>query len=168
MKVYTSSTTETRTSAERTKVGIADYAVVTGDDTLTTSGLGSCIGVALYDSRAGVAGLAHAMLPHAEGDPNEAKYADTAIPALLAEMTDRGADPARVRAKLAGGSTMFEFSSADGTIGERNVVAVRETLAHEDVPIVAEDVGGEHGRSLELEATGTLHVRSAHVGRATL
>ncbi|ADQ67603.1 chemoreceptor glutamine deamidase CheD [Halogeometricum borinquense DSM 11551] len=169
MKVYTSNTTETRTLPERTKVGIADYAVATGNATLTTSGLGSCVGIALYDSQAGVGGLAHAMLPYADGDTDEAKYADTAIRALLEAMVEKGAKRRRIRAKIAGGSTMFEFSSADGSIGERNAVAAKETLAREDIDLVAEDVGGEHGRSLELDVSnGNLEVRSAHVGKDTI
>lgn len=169
MKVYTSNATATPTERERTKVGIADYAVATGDSTLTTSGLGSCVGIALHDREAEIAGLAHAMLPYANGDATEAKYADTVVPALLQAMVDRGANPRRIRAKLAGGSTMFEFSSADGSIGDRNVAAAKEALAREGIRVVAEDVGGDHGRSLELLASsGAFRVRSAHVGETTL
>ncbi|SFR43957.1 chemotaxis protein CheD [Halogeometricum limi] len=167
MKIYTSDTTNT--VRERTKVGIADYGVVSGDETLTTSGLGSCVGIALYDNASGVAGLAHAMLPYANGDSKEAKYVDTVVPALLQSMVDRGANPRNVRAKLAGGSTMFEFSSTDGSIGDRNVAAAREVLGRERISIVAENVGGDHGRSLELVAsTGDLRVRSANAGRTTI
>lgn len=169
MKVYTSTTTTTRPEPERTKVGIADYAVASGDATLTTSGLGSCVGIALHDRESGIAGLAHAMLPYADGDATEAKYADTVVPALVRAMVEEGADPNRMQAKLAGGSTMFEFSSADGSIGDRNVAAAKEALARQSIRVVAEDVGGNHGRSLELAAsTGEFRVRSAHVGETTL
>ncbi|ELZ26248.1 chemoreceptor glutamine deamidase CheD [Halogeometricum pallidum JCM 14848] len=169
MKVYTSTTTTTRSESDRTKVGIADYAVVSGDATLTTSGLGSCVGISLHDRESGVAGLAHAMLPYADGDATEAKYADTVVPALVRAMVEERADPNRMQAKLAGGSTMFEFSSADGSIGDRNVAAAKEALARQGIRVVAEDVGGNHGRSLELVAsTGELRVRSAHVGETTL
>jgi chemotaxis protein CheD len=64
---------------------------------------------------------------------------------------------------------MFEFDSTDRSVGDRNVAAAHETLAEFDIPIDAEDVGGDHGRSLELDgSTGDLHVRSASVGEHTI
>ena len=164
MEVYTTDTIHDRPA--RIKVGIADYAVGGDETTLVTSGLGSCVGVALFDSRAGVAGLAHAMLPSKEeiSDPgtNDAKYVNSAVTALLGAMEAEGADRSRMTAKLAGGSKMFEFTAATGSIGRRNVEAARCRLNAAGIDLVAEDVGGEHGRSLELAgATGELTVRSA-------
>jgi chemotaxis protein CheD len=168
MEIYKSGPPNTR-STDRVKVGIADYAVGDSESNLSTSGLGSCVGIALYDSHAGVYGLAHAMLPDGEGKDDEAKYVDTAIEALVAEMEANGASRRRITAKLAGGSTMFEFESADESVGDRNVEAARRTLAALGIGIDGEDVGGEHGRSLELDGTtGDLHVRSASIGEHTL
>ncbi|WP_416839392.1 chemotaxis protein CheD [Haloferax sp. DFSO52] len=169
MQVYTSDT-PTPTSG-RIKVGIAEFAVDSDGNTLTTSGLGSCIGVALYDPVSNVSGLAHAMLPTANEGGRTAKFADTAIESLLSAMQAAGANPNRVVAKLAGGSNMFDFTSAtDGTsIGERNVDSARETLDRLGIDVVAADVGGEHGRSLEFDSeNGDLRVRSAHTGDQTL
>ncbi|WP_410764995.1 chemotaxis protein CheD [Haloferax sp. DFSO60] len=166
MQIYTTDTSDA--TPARIKVGIADFAVGTDSAVLTTSGLGSCIGVVLYDADAGVAGLAHAMLPTAEDASNPAKFADTGITSLLSEMKSHGADPSRVVAKLAGGSTMFDFAATDGgkSIGERNADSARHTLSELDIDIVAEDVGGSHGRSLELDVeTGTLSIRSAKSGK---
>jgi chemotaxis protein CheD len=164
MEIYTRSP-QTRRTTDRIKVGIADFAVGDAESTLSTSGLGSCVGIALYDRRAGVVGLAHAMLPDGEGKTDEAKYVDTAIDALIAEMVHAGASRRRLHAKLAGGSTMFEFNSTEQSVGDRNVEAARAALASLNIPLDAEDVGGEHGRSLELDgATGTLRVRSASDG----
>jgi chemotaxis protein CheD len=168
MEVYKSGPPAHR-STGRVKVGIADFAVGDSGKTLSTSGLGSCVGIALYDSHAGVYGLAHAMLPDGEGKTEEAKYVDTAIEALVAAMEREGASRRRISAKLAGGSTMFEFESTEESVGDRNVAAARRTLAALDIGIDGEDVGGEHGRSLELDGeTGDLHVRSASVGEQTL
>ncbi|KAB1188725.1 MULTISPECIES: chemotaxis protein CheD [Haloferax] len=166
MQVYTTDT-PTATSG-RVKVGIADFAVDSDGNTLTTSGLGSCIGVALYDPDTGVSGLAHAMLPESDSSAsNPAKYADTGIESLFSEMQDAGANPDRIVAKLAGGSKMFDFTSTNGmgSIGERNVDTARKTLEQLGVDVVAMDVGGDHGRSLELDAaTGDLRIRSANAG----
>jgi chemotaxis protein CheD len=168
MEIYRSEPPARRTT-DRIKVGIADLAVGDDGSRLSTSGLGSCVGIALHDADAGVVGLAHAMLPDGEGKDDEAKYVDTAVHALVAAMEREGAASRRLRAKLAGGSTMFEFGSTDRSIGDRNVTAARATLAELDIPVDAEDVGGDHGRSLELDgATGALHVRSASVGEHTL
>jgi chemotaxis protein CheD len=169
MKVYTNDAEADGATRSRVKVGIADYETAVEGETLVTSGLGSCVGIALYDAENGVAGLAHAMLPRNDGDENEAKYVDTGVPALLDEMRRSGADPDRVRAKMAGGSAMFDFSSADGTIGERNAAAARHTLDRLGIRLVAADVGGDHGRSLALDAaTGQLTVRSANAGETTI
>ena len=173
MKVYDGSSSEgTETgSPERVKVGIAEYEVASGDAVLTTSGLGSCLGVATHDAAAGVAGLVHVMLPsrdEMEGE-NEAKFADSGIRALVAAMEREGADPGTMEAKIAGGSDMLDFSRNGSGIGVRNVEVGRETLAEFDIPVVGEDVGGEHGRSLRLETdTGDLTVKSANRDSLTL
>jgi chemotaxis protein CheD len=175
MKVYTSDQSTEQSTSERVKVGVADYAVTESGAELVTSGLGSCVGIALVDTETGIAGLAHAMLPAASDgrsqtdgggpDPmsNDAKYVDTAVNGLLREMVDAGADRSRIEARVAGGSAMFEFNAGDGAVGERNVEATEEVLGEHGIPIVATDVGGDHGRSLSFDvSSGTLSVRRAH------
>ncbi|MFB6146723.1 MAG: chemotaxis protein CheD [Halobacteriaceae archaeon] len=144
---------------DRVKVGIAEYAVADGDTELTTSGLGSCVGVALYDPDSDVAGMVHVMLPAAAGsDGPPAKFADAGVELLLAEMERAGADPDAIRAKIAGGSDMLDLESDDLAVGERNVVAVENALATAGVEVVAADVEGDGGRSLVFRG-GDLQVR---------
>jgi len=166
MKVYDGSETEggTELTPDRIKVGIAEYEVTTDGAALTTSGLGSCIGVALLDEVAGVAGLVHVMLPMAsEGDGNRAKFADTGVEALVERMEHQGGERARMTAKIAGGSDMLDFSNNGQSIGSRNTEDVKETLDRLDISLEGEDLGGDHGRSLRLEAdTGDLVVKSAN------
>lgn len=155
---------------ERVRVGVAELDV-TSAGVLTTSGLGSCLGIALYDETTGVAGLAHLMLPSAgeSTDGTPAKFVDTGIPALLSAMAARGADTDAVTAKLAGGSDMYSFAGDDPPIGQRNVEAARATLDRLDVPVVAENVGGNHGRSLRFDAAnGELLVRNANCEDVTV
>ncbi len=77
------------------KVGMADLNVAQSTEVLKTTGLGSCVGLTLYDPKRKIAGMAHVMLPTAEiareGSFNAAKYADTAIPELIRKMTEMGA-----------------------------------------------------------------------------
>jgi len=173
MKVYDGSQTDGDSGGEpeRIKVGIAEYEVTADDAELTTSGLGSCVGVALYDTASSAAGLVHVMLPAADemDDGKAAKFADSGTQLLIEEMEALGANTDRIEAKIAGGSDMLDFSEGGSGIGDRNVDRVKETLADNGIPIVGEDIGGDHGRSLRLEAdSGDLVVKSANREDQTL
>lgn len=154
--------------ANREVVGIAEYAISTDDTVLATNGLGSCIALALVDSEAGVAGLAHLMLPStAVGRGEPSKFADAGTELLVEELVARGASADSMEAKLAGGSDVVDVLAPG--VGPHNAAAVRETLAAMDVPVVGEDVGGDHGRSVRLDpATGDLVVESAGGERVRL
>lgn len=146
-------------------VDIADFAVANGDAVLVTSGLGSCVAVALHDPTTGIAGLAHILLPSAGLGPpsiHPAKYADTGILLLAEEMRRRGAAGNRMVARLAGGARMFAALLSSGiNMGQRNIDATRKALYRLTIPVVAEDVGGEYGRSVRVvAATGAMTVRS--------
>lgn len=157
-------------SPERIRVGIAEWEVTVEGATLTTSGLGSCVGIALYDDETGVAGLVHVMLPTADGTGDApAKFADTGTELLVERLEASGADRDDIVAKIAGGSDMLDCSEAEPGIGERNVEQVKATLEEHDIALVGEDVGGDHGRSVRLEAaTGEFVVESARRGSRTL
>ena len=165
MKVYDGSGQTQASQTERIKVGIAEYAVTSDGAALTTSGLGSCIGVAIHADVAGVSGLVHVMLPVSEevdgGVP--AKFADTGVETLVEALEDEGAHRSDMVAKIAGGSDMLDFSKNGSGIGVRNAKMVRKTLQGLDVPIVSEDIGGDHGRSIRLESdSGDLVVKNAN------
>lgn len=153
------------------KVGMADMNVAQTNGILKTTGLGSCVGVTLYDPRAKVAGMAHVMLPTSdiakEGNLNIAKYADTALPDMIGKMEKLGALLNRMEAKMAGGAQMFAFSNNSDTmrIGPRNVESCKEILTRYRIPIRAEDTGGNYGRTIEFDcATGILTIRSVQHG----
>ena len=156
------------------RVKVADYAVSADHALLATTGLGSCVAVALHDPVARVGGLAHVLLPTAalaRDRSNRARFAGTAVPLLLEEMAALGARRERVRAKLAGGACMFAalMPIAGLAMGERNVLAVREALAYAGVPIVGQDVGGDHGRSVFFDTRdGRVLVRSLRQGDVVL
>ncbi len=136
-------------------VRVADLAVGQGEDTLITVGLGSCVAIMLYDAEAKVGGLAHILLPSralARSESNPAKVPHTAIPLLLEQMMSRGANPRRITARLAGGASMFANLAPPGTIqmGERNLVATRQVLNAQNIPLTGEAVGGDFGRTVRL------------------
>lgn len=140
------------------KVGIADLNLVFDPGIIMTIGLGSCIGIALYDNKLKVAGLSHIMLPDStqfKNVTNPMKFADSAIPILIDRMEKQGCKKRDIIAKIAGGASMFNFSdkSIISDIGKRNSEAVKKSLKEIGIPIVAEDTGGNKGRTMILESS---------------
>ena len=153
------------------KVGIAQMDVVKAPNTIRTSGLGSCVGVILYDESKQIAGLIHVMLPDSSlgrsDAVNVAKFADTGIKALIELLKLEGVHAFRLKAKIAGGAQMFQFTSDKESmrIGPRNVEAVKVELRKNSIPLVAEDTGGNSGRTIEFDPiTSKLNVRTVNQG----
>ena len=137
------------------KVGMADLNVCKNPDIITTLGLGSCIGIALYDPVTKIGGLAHIMLPDStkmRNNSNIAKFADTGIEELLKRVIKEGASKTRLVAKIAGGAKMFEVSGLSdiGNVGLRNAEASKAKLKELGIRLVAEDTGLNYGRTVEL------------------
>ncbi|MDR3239640.1 MAG: chemotaxis protein CheD [Clostridiales bacterium] len=138
-------------------VGMADLNAAKSPGALTTLGLGSCVGIALYDAVHKVAGLAHIMLPDSrliQNNGNIAKFADTATVRLITDMTRMGARKELLKAKLAGGAQMFAFNTTNESmrIGDRNVEATLKLLKQLNIPVLAQDTGNTYGRTVELYA----------------
>ena len=145
-------------------VGIADYGIATSPDILRTI-LGSCIGICLFDEGNKLGGLSHIMLPlkKSEEAPKK-KYADTAIPMMLKEMIEQGAEQDKVTAKIIGGSNMFSIAKKNylmGDIGRKNIITVKDVLHEMNIKIVSEDIGGDYGRTIDFYLeTGMIKVKS--------
>jgi chemotaxis protein CheD len=135
----------------------------TPTDELVALGLGSCIGLVIVDRSAGVAGLAHIVLPES-GDKLDqpGKFADTAVPELIGWMRRAGAVDRRFETVLVGGARMFEMSGGGLDIGSRNEQAVRAALARERVPVRVAQTGGNQGRTVRIAVgEGLVTVRVA-------
>jgi chemotaxis protein CheD len=109
--------------------------------------------------------MAHTLLPTnrptLEQELRPAKFVNSAIELMVAELLARGAGRARLTAKLFGGANMFEplVGSAENSVGSRNIRSAREVLAAQGVPLAAADVGGNFGRTVEFDlATGQVRV----------
>lgn len=151
---------------KKIKVGMADLNTVKAPGILTTLGLGSCVGIALYDRYNKIAGLAHVMLPSSneiKNNENKSKFVDTGIDLLIKMMVEEGAVKRYIIAKIAGGSQMFSFNNNSSVlkIGERNVLATKMKLKELNIDIISEDTGGNYGRTIELNAEdGSLLVKT--------
>ena len=153
------------------KVGMAELNVSSSPDTLKTTGLGSCVGVCVYDAKLKIGGMAHVMLPDSKNSRQAStivgKYSDTAIDELLNQLSNMGVSKKNLIAKIAGGSQMFSFAGGSEImkIGQRNIEAVKADLKKNSIKVIAEDVGGNYGRTIEFRLeTGDLSIRSVDHG----
>jgi len=128
-------------------IGIGEYRV--GSFPMMTIGLGSCIGLTMYDPNLKMGAMVHIMLPESSGRKDRpGKYADTAVPLLVNELADLGCKNRSITAKIIGGACMFEYFGTNLNIGERNAEKVRNQLKEHHIHLAAEDVGGKVGRSV--------------------
>ncbi len=156
--------TDPNTKTDQTAmIGIGEYRV--GSFRMASIGLGSCIGLTLYNPEQKVGAMVHIMLPESSGRTDRpGKYADTAIPLLLDELNTNGVRRKGIVAKMAGGATMFEAFSASMNIGQRNIEKVKTILSEQNIRLIAEDTGGKMGRSVYFSPSdgGRVTVRLAN------
>jgi chemotaxis protein CheD len=149
------------------KVGIGDYKISTAPSRIITVGLGSCIGIAIYDKRKNLGGLAHIMLPDStqfSKTTNPLKFANLAVVIMVEDLVRGGACRYGLTAKIAGGASMFNFSdkTVNMDIGYRNGLAVKEILSELRVPLLAMDIGGNKGRTIIFDTSdGVLYIKTA-------
>jgi len=150
-------------------VGMGEIRVVRGptkgaSSVLVGLGLGSCIGICAFDRAAGVAGMAHVVLPEcrSERDRSPGKYADSAVPALVEAMVQAGAARSRMRVAIVGGAQLFAGQGPSAlNIGPRNTKAVIQAIGQSGLVLCAQDVGGSAGRTVYLSSQdGSVSVRT--------
>ncbi|MBN2025502.1 MAG: chemotaxis protein CheD [Actinobacteria bacterium] len=174
---------EPSVSTEIVNVGVAEYFVTHNPHTLASYGLGSCVGVALYDDRRNIGGLAHIMLPDSKSmskKSNPGKFADTSIRAMVDEMERLGSKRRDIKARIAGGACMFTIPGATNPrnipgpclgmqIGERNIEAAKAVLQELKIQLVAEDTGGSYGRTMRFDiSNGKVTISSIKHGAREL
>jgi chemotaxis protein CheD len=75
-----------------------------------------------------------------------------ALPALLQELLDAGANKYQLRARIYGGACLFESlrgsRSGQENLGDRNAAIALEFLAKEHIQVISTDVGGDHGQRI--------------------
>lgn len=153
----------------KTKVGISEFRVARAPKVLVTYGLGSCLAITLYDAGRRSGGLAHTLLPAVRfpgTETRETKYVDRAIALMVAALLEQGASREQLTAKIFGGANMFEpaHRTSLAGIGARNAESARRVLQGMKIPLLAEDVGGNYGRTVTFDLdSGRVEVSSVHV-----
>lgn len=137
------------------KVGMADLNICRTPDAITTLGLGSCVGVVIYDPQKKFGGMVHVMLPDStiiRNNENPAKFADTGIRDLIDMVCRMGTTRSNLVAKMAGGAQMFAFNTDNDMlkVGLRNAESCRKVLREYNIRLLAEDCGANYGRTIEF------------------
>ena len=152
--------------AYRIKVGMGEGVVTSTPHVISSTGIGSCVVITLYDSQKHVGGLAHIMLPDS-GNVNGRRppyhCADTAVTTLLRRLYIKGAARDNLVAKMVGGARMFAAQNGSSPgIGKQNITSIRQILGREKLPLAGEDTGGVYGRSVEFNlGSGKVVIRAA-------
>ena len=138
-------------------VDIAMMKIARAPNQLYSLGLGSCIGVAIYDPAIKIGGLIHILLPTSQGFENgnhvRTKFADSGICDLVDALVKAGASRARMRAKMAGGASMFVTNGTSSVheVGKRNIQSSKDTLKRLGIELIANDTGGNKGRTIVFD-----------------
>ncbi|MDE7368111.1 MAG: chemotaxis protein CheD [Lachnospiraceae bacterium] len=147
-------------------VRMADYKLCTAPNKITTIGLGSCVGIVVYDPGIKVCGMLHAMLPDStriRNNSNRMKFVDSGMEDMLKELLQAGVNKRRLAAKLAGGAKMFAFGTENDitSIGDQNVQSAKKMLMRYGIPLLAEDTGKNFGRTIIFDsATNELEIKA--------
>lgn len=147
------------------EVGTSDFAIGKAPQILSTSGIGSCIAICLYDRVKRAGALLHIMLPRSEGSGlNPLRFADTALSVVIEKLQNEGIDATDLTAKIVGGAQMFKAFASDESVGNRNSEEVERLFQTVGIPIGGRDLGGTVGRSLDFNlSTGqvTIYTQNA-------
>lgn len=160
--------------SEVIRVGMADYKICHAPQRISTLGLGSCLGVILYDKTTRICGMAHVMLPDSTKitkNANRLKFVDTCLEDMYNELLAKKINKRCLVAKIAGGAKMFSYQSDNDflDIGRQNVIAVKKKLAEWNIPILAEDVGDTYGRTIIFDPeTGELLIKAVGHGDSVI
>lgn len=126
--------------------------IVTGDNVVISTVLGSCISVCIFSQSAKVGGMIHYALPEAPVavDSGEAlRYGNIAIPTLIQELKRFvGTTPKDLMAKVVGGASEINSMTSPYPVGSDNIKVAKKLLSQHGIPIVGESTGDLHGRKV--------------------
>ena len=146
-----------------TSIGKINVSNNTGD-IITIHGIGSCIGLTMYDKKKKIGGMAHILVPNKTIPAKEhlpALNPEEAVPNLLKELTKLGARKENIETNIVGGAHLKNLSKLTTKIGEKNILSVKKVLADHEIYICKEDVGGVYARRLSLHIEdGQIHSKT--------
>lgn len=139
------------------------YVTISGE--LITTVLGSCVSACIRDTKTGIGGMNHFMLPVETGNSTwkdtpvnmQTRYGNIAMERLINTILANGGSRHHLEIKLFGGGKVLQIET---DIGGRNIEFVKEYIVTEGLNISAEDVGGTNPRKvLYFPKTGRVRVK---------
>lgn len=153
----------------RKNVKIGELVMTTKPRELAIRGLGSSLGVIVFDDKTTHFAVAHPALPDYASYKNEEYLADSSMPARFVDLTVRlisrkfkklGIPPSKLSAKIVGGCTLPH--EKDSRLGKDNLLVARKTFREEEIRVESEFCGGSEGISIQaIEADGSLKIRKS-------
>lgn len=139
------------------------YVLNIGESIITSSpgeiicyGLGSCVGVFIYDKINKVAAAAHIMLPEADH-----KYNDNVLTNLINGIFQIGCISYMLNAKIVGGANVLPYKHFE--IGKRNVEFAKQKLIENKISIHGQHTGGKISRTAFMNVeNGKIKIRSGN------
>jgi chemotaxis protein CheD len=146
-------------------VSMSNMHSASDDHVLRSIGIGSCIVVTLYDPAKKIGAMSHSLLPlpSSESAPvGNLRFVESAIDVMIVKLEGMNGARDRFEAKIIGGANMFKvFDKDPKSIGIRNAEAAKAKLEKENIKIVANDTGGNVGRSASLDlSTGYVEIKT--------
>lgn len=134
------------------------------EDVLVAYGLGSCVGIGMYNTLTHAGGLLHAVLPEMFNSNKDSatKFVNTGIPILYEKLKANGSEANHIQIFMAGGANMLINSQIGTTfdIGTRNVTAALQIFERMKLHLIGSEVGGNNGRTVRLYiSSGRMTVR---------
>jgi len=119
-------------------------------------GLGSCIGLFLYDRVNKIGGGAHIFLPSNQGNSKSTVFANHALDKLMALISGFGGNVNALRAVIVGGADVFGKTRFGN--GDRNSKDVKQMLLEKKIYIHADVTGGTISRSVRFYTSDGSHI----------
>lgn len=150
--------------SEAAKILPGEY-FVTDSGVLLVTVLGSCVAACIRDTKTGMGGMNHFMLPDDGGRETvgaSARYGTYAMEVLINHLLKMGARRNSLEAKVfGGGAVMASLSSSN--VGTRNAEFVLNYLKTEKIPIVAKDLLDSYPRKVYyFPDSGRVMVKKLH------
>jgi chemotaxis protein CheD len=139
-------------------------------DKLITRGLGSCLGMTIYDPARKIGAMVHPMLPDIAKSritSNPSRFVNSGIELAIKELENRGCHRSRMEVKIFGGAHMFSFINTDSAlnVGQKNIEMAHAVLKDLNMKVIAEEIGGTFGRTIELDTdSGSVLVKTVSWG----
>lgn len=131
-------------NAEAAKIGPGEY-YFTNKDMLIVTVLGSCVSACIRDSRTGIGGMNHFMLPEGGSADKDSpvsesmRYGTYAMEVLINQLLRNGAKREHLEAKIFGGGNVLR-SFTTNNVGDRNAAFVKQYLRDEGIKVTGEDL----------------------------